>query len=1190
MKLSIIRVSFLVYFAIFFYLSLLFATSQIKAIELDALGAAVYQFDKANESIRTINNSDDLSRCLAIEKNYGTDEEFKIQANCLKKSYQLTKWKYPQFFPALQYGENNDFSLFPPDSLFLRQESLVNQSNSIDVFSALKSKRYELVYIYLQNGGSEQALDSSGMSVIEYLIQDIENADAQDLLKLLAGEFVSDPTLQHSNSEAGNYYLKVVNQCFGTRYRHLNLHNRLMSRSLVGEDEKIQDHVLQIIRSDHRELSTLYSQQVDKRYREQHRNFVASRDQAYHQDLMQKKVRYESLKRELEIKYTPENLSDAANTIVSLKQKGDLSFVEKEELQKAILFLDNYSKTKMALMQALDDYSNLSLDYGRFVTKAALRSAELDENVHGRSSESIKAADVQAKFDQIYDNTNLLSSTPPSLVSEVVLQHWEQANSATENQEKVDQIFRDFYLKLRTDQQQGFDLLDLSTNKNHVTSSHQARLALNQINSLQEELNNSNYLGRVKRAMLIVSEIENHNVPLSFNRFLQDEYDAAKRLLSDYSNREFDLNHKIKKSRVENDKLRDDLMSAIRKEIEILGQTSGPSDLEIQAIVKKYLDEIGYVFDPDNKETREIFLRTLLESISNVEQVKDKLNLIELALRQLHKIGEDNQIEIVRFRTQALLKPLDLPESNLGTGEIDPRMIESLRKTSCYDYKRSVEPSMDCDNLNPNNKLFGDFGRWFQREILDHVDNLWDRVGDEVKRAYNRVTDVIKYPRENFADFSLKLIKAPVEVYRKENFKLAGETIAGTFKVGGKIVDAVGDAFDTAGKPVINAINHLCERAKCPEIGLICDSDGNCVLTDSSGNRSEIILPDTMNWDEALQWMRQTELDDYLRDLQNNPSPHLENLFRNQQERQIFASLAQQSFDQLRERLENAQTAQEREALLVQINGQKELLDFLKGVGVGAFNNIKDVINAILGLPGTVAHAPEMLAMAARFYESTSFIEMFEMAEGALISKWEELQTTDGARRGEIIGYLGTDMLLAMLPAGAAGRFGSAAIREALQGSRLAGGVTELTESLVRFAPSKEGLQNFLSIVGNEFGGVGDFTEIARRIDGIKYPDVWTQGRFKDSVKNALKHYGDHGRDFSISSPIEYVERTYSFIRSPPNGTLRKVRANGDIILYHEATNTFAISTSDGVARTMYKPDPSVHGRASNLDYFNDQR
>ncbi len=55
------------------------------------------------------------------------------------------------------------------------------------------------------------------------------------------------------------------------------------------------------------------------------------------------------------------------------------------------------------------------------------------------------------------------------------------------------------------------------------------------------------------------------------------------------------------------------------------------------------------------------------------------------------------------------------------------------------------------------------------------------------------------------------------------------------------------------------------------------------------------------------------------------------------------------------------------------------------------------------------------------------------------------------------------------------------------------------------------------------------------------------------------------------------------FEASPHFRTLTKIRVNGDILLYHPATNTFAVSTITGLPRTMFKP-------SGGLEYWKRQK
>ena len=102
---------------------------------------------------------------------------------------------------------------------------------------------------------------------------------------------------------------------------------------------------------------------------------------------------------------------------------------------------------------------------------------------------------------------------------------------------------------------------------------------------------------------------------------------------------------------------------------------------------------------------------------------------------------------------------------------------------------------------------------------------------------------------------------------------------------------------------------------------------------------------------------------------------------------------------------------------------------------------------------------------------------------------------------------------------------------------------------------------------------------------------IWTTTRQRSSVKNAFLHWQEHGADFpELLNAKQYAESAKAFINSPPPGTLIKIRANGDIILYNPSTNSFAINNADLLPRTMYKPSLSRHPYSTNLEYFNAQK
>ncbi|MGB8664170.1 MAG: hypothetical protein WCD24_05305 [Serratia inhibens] len=101
---------------------------------------------------------------------------------------------------------------------------------------------------------------------------------------------------------------------------------------------------------------------------------------------------------------------------------------------------------------------------------------------------------------------------------------------------------------------------------------------------------------------------------------------------------------------------------------------------------------------------------------------------------------------------------------------------------------------------------------------------------------------------------------------------------------------------------------------------------------------------------------------------------------------------------------------------------------------------------------------------------------------------------------------------------------------------------------------------------------------------------IWTATKKADPVANAYGHWDKHKKEFpEYQNAKQYVDATHNFVSNPPPGTMIKTRPNGETVYYNPTTNTFAVKRTDGVPRTMFKPDPADHGYKTNLDYFNAQ-
>jgi pyocin large subunit-like protein len=83
---------------------------------------------------------------------------------------------------------------------------------------------------------------------------------------------------------------------------------------------------------------------------------------------------------------------------------------------------------------------------------------------------------------------------------------------------------------------------------------------------------------------------------------------------------------------------------------------------------------------------------------------------------------------------------------------------------------------------------------------------------------------------------------------------------------------------------------------------------------------------------------------------------------------------------------------------------------------------------------------------------------------------------------------------------------------------------------------------------------------------------LWAPNRRHTAQENADYQFGKNGKDFSALSEADFILKVHSFVDSPPPGVQRIQRSNGDTLLYDPKTNTFAVVTSAGAPRTMFKP------------------
>ena len=107
--------------------------------------------------------------------------------------------------------------------------------------------------------------------------------------------------------------------------------------------------------------------------------------------------------------------------------------------------------------------------------------------------------------------------------------------------------------------------------------------------------------------------------------------------------------------------------------------------------------------------------------------------------------------------------------------------------------------------------------------------------------------------------------------------------------------------------------------------------------------------------------------------------------------------------------------------------------------------------------------------------------------------------------------------------------------------------------------------------------------EVATRITNNFYRDgidatAWTVGKTASMESNAITHWTKHGAEFpEYPSFARYSEAAQNFVANPPLGAQIFTRTNGERLIYDPSRNIFAVSTADGVPKTMFRPTDGIN-------------
>ena len=102
---------------------------------------------------------------------------------------------------------------------------------------------------------------------------------------------------------------------------------------------------------------------------------------------------------------------------------------------------------------------------------------------------------------------------------------------------------------------------------------------------------------------------------------------------------------------------------------------------------------------------------------------------------------------------------------------------------------------------------------------------------------------------------------------------------------------------------------------------------------------------------------------------------------------------------------------------------------------------------------------------------------------------------------------------------------------------------------------------------------------VDHRNDPVKLVDgkpMWSASRRYSAQQNAERVFRRNGEAFGAETLDEFVKQAHAFVEKPPKGTLTLTRANGDKLFYDPKGNVFAVATSAGAPRTMFKPQDGM--------------
>lgn len=518
---------------------------------------------------------------------------------------------------------------------------------------------------------------------------------------------------------------------------------------------------------------------------------------------------------------------------------------------------------------------------------------------------------------------------------------------------------------------------ELSDKENDMNSAFlEYKKVSDRLDGLQKELNNAGSIENFILCKMMINESKGYN---GYEQFWPKELNltACRHSVEQYDSKANEISELLAKQ-----KELHEIYSNKREKyfdlLEIKGDVSGlPSKEDIKKEIKTQFENVLKVLIP--QDDLQNLLNKEIDQF-NTEKLKELLKFVRETEKELINSTQKNRIDVDKRRIEAIGK---------YGNEINSTPIARIQLS-----QRKEEES-----------LFGDFGRWFEKNITRKIKNEFNRVKNRIKED-GVFKELERWFIQPFNKTYKEIIRIPDNLFcPRDNGGIGGY---------------------------------------CLEGGLKCTKYSNrteCEYMNSSGETSGPAREEEQqNWDAKLAWLRQGEMQDMLNNMQGQlasdlygamfPSPALATSFKS------ILSADLQAINELTENGTKIPTDPVlKEQVLKKMSDLKALKDFLKGFGTGAVNSVKDLKDSITGLLGSISNfdtqeAKDFMVSMANMIYQTDFKSLISNAPDIASRYYNDFLQASPERKGEVIGYASSELLSMFLGAG----LGKGALK-ALQGA-----------------------------------------------------------------------------------------------------------------------------------------------------------